>query len=303
MNQHLRSAWARRIESSEDYQTGHQPPDDSDPLYDLGSTGLYFPSDVYENPEVYAYGARTDYARESIRVIKEVRGKPDAMVTIYRAAPPGLGSINTGDWVAVARSYAQMHLESNGKSDWKVYSASVPARTIRCGENDLIEYGYWGPSVSARTAKLAAWDDDPELQKALEDLANAIVSSPGKSYDFLPPSHEMYGGLIYEARDGTLQLDGQPLKKLYRVVHPKEWEDAQRNGYLQSDSPYSKGYTRASAKPDERWRYQSADQMEAGTRGHTLEIDYDPADAWHASAEGYAATHSRIPLSRVRKLS
>jgi hypothetical protein len=110
-----------------------------------------------------------------------------------------------------------------------------------------------------------------------------------------PPSSagELYGGHIEQGREGLL-LNGQPPSKLYRIADPGEWDTAQHSGALQSRG----GYTRASAAPDERWRYQG----EAGVRGHTLEIDYHPDDAWHASAEGYAATQRPIPLSRVRRV-
>jgi hypothetical protein len=103
----------------------------------------------------------------------------------------------------------------------------------------------------------------------------------------------MYGGHIEQGGHG-LVLNGQAPSKLYRVAHPSEHEMAQQRGYYQAHS----GYTRASAQPDERWRHHTPD----GARAATYEIDYDPADAWHASAEGYAATNARIPLHRVRRL-
>jgi 8-oxo-dGTP pyrophosphatase MutT (NUDIX family)/mRNA-degrading endonuclease RelE of RelBE toxin-antitoxin system/2'-5' RNA ligase len=146
-------------------------------------------------------------------------------------------------------------------------------------------------------------NDSPEWIKALHSLADTLskpYSSPSREPAWTPA--DSYGGYISQDRSGRLLVDGKPLSKLYRVVHPREWEEAQRNGYLQSNTPSSNGYTRASAKPDERWRRQSRDQMEIAPEGHTLEIDYDPADQWHASAEGYAATHAKIPMSRVRKV-
>lgn len=134
-------------------------------------------------------------------------------------------------------------------------------------------------------------EDDP----VWAELAEALSTPSRRPIEILPPAHELYGGFIQEGSDRRLWVDGKPLQKLYRVVDPGEWADAQANGYLQS-SGGGGGYTRASAKPDDRWR----NQMGGGTA--ILEIDYDPADGWHASAEGYAATRSRIPLSRVRKI-
>jgi hypothetical protein len=135
-----------------------------------------------------------------------------------------------------------------------------------------------------------------QFEQAIARLAEAATQrAPHSRPSLLPSSGELYGGHIQQGHGGGLHVGGEPVQKLYRVVDPGEWQDAQSSGSLQSRG----GYTRASAKPDERWRHQG----EAGVRGHTLEIDYDPADKWHASAEGYAATHAPIPLTRVRRLA
>jgi len=157
---------------------------------------------------------------------------------------------------------------------------------------------------------VAARGDDPGLDEALDQLGE-ILSRPSHAPPpkILPEAHEMYGGYIHEHPSGHLHVSeapgalSKPLEKLYRIVHPKEWEEAQQKGYLQSNTAFSPGYTRASAQPDERWRRQSADPSEIAPKGHTIEIDYHPDDNWHASAEGYAATRSKIPLSRVRKMA
>jgi hypothetical protein len=149
---------------------------------------------------------------------------------------------------------------------------------------------------------VASFGDSPEEAALLQELADAITAPsahPNTQSIYGDESgYEGYGGVITQRSDGRLYLDGAPLQKLYRVVDPGEWADAQRNGFIQSDAASGSGYTRASAKPDERWRYHTR----SGDRALTLEIDYDPSDGWHASAEGYAATHSRIPLSRVRSV-
>src|SRR5215813_8821068 len=131
------------------------------------------------------------------------------------------------------------------------------------------------------------------LDEALRRLAE-VLAQPGGNPDsgpVLPAAAELYGGHIEQSRDGTLHIGGQPVRKLYRVADPSEWERAQDRGFFQAHS----GYTRASAAPDERWRHHTP----TGRRGDTLEIDYHPGDNWHASAEGYAASTARIPLHRV----
>lgn len=144
-------AWSRVV-AGLDYGGGHQPPRDSAFIYDLANEEIgSFPSDVYDHPEWYWHSGEA-YDRESARVIKQVRGKPEAMVTIYRAAPPGVARFDTGNWVAVSQAYARQHAAQDDDvgNDWPVYSASVSARTLRSGGNDIVEYGYWGPPISAR---------------------------------------------------------------------------------------------------------------------------------------------------------
>lgn len=166
---------------SENYRGHHQPPADGPPLHDL--TQGFFPENVYDPGELRHYthnSGGTVYDRESIRAVERTRGKPDSMVTIYRAAPEGSG-INPGDWVSLSESYARMHGEGkvsehwdedrewtldsgvSGKGewvrydpprDWPVFTAKVPAHTIRNGGNDIIEWGYWGPPI--RATKMAA---------------------------------------------------------------------------------------------------------------------------------------------------
>lgn len=143
---HLTSAWSR-IADVADYGGGHQPPEDGDPLYALGEQ---FPEDVYDHPEYYTHGDAS-YDIPSIKVVRAVRGKPDAMVTIYRAAPEGVTTFDRGNWIALAKQYCVIHAMDphDPAKDMPVYQATVPARTIRNGGNDLVEWGYWGPPVPA----------------------------------------------------------------------------------------------------------------------------------------------------------
>lgn len=179
MTAHLREQWRARTKQAEyDYRGQHQPPDDGAPLHDLlADDNSWFPDDVYDHPEYYDHGGQ-DYDRESARILRQVRGKPNATVAIYRAVPPvyyaewqpGVEErerievphvINPGDWVAIAPSYARNHSDGIVWEEWVnkewvqheggiVLTAQVPAHTVRNGGNDIIEWGYWGPAVPAR---------------------------------------------------------------------------------------------------------------------------------------------------------
>jgi len=179
-----------------DYWGGHRPIEDADPLHDLGSVGT-FPPDVYEHPEWYSFGEHTS---EAARVIRRVRGNPDAKVTIYRALPPGQTTINTGDWVTIARGYAEQHaMQSDDPAeDWPIIAAEVPAGTVRSGGSDILEWGYWGPSVNARTAA---------LQRTAEADHKGVMIA-------LVPSRAASEALL-EASGGTEPLEDQHITLAY----------------------------------------------------------------------------------------
>lgn len=136
--------------AQESYRISHQPTGGSQ-LHNLAD-GATFPSDVYDNLRSYASLDGADdtaaHLAESLAAIRAVRAKPDAPVTIYRAVPPGVESIERGNWVTLSRSYAQTHARG---TDLIIIESTVPASTIEAGGNDVIEWGYF-PSGSG-------WDD------------------------------------------------------------------------------------------------------------------------------------------------
>ena len=145
--------------SMEDYMGGHTAPSGADdvaaPFHDVEE----MMPDYYTRPDLYRHD-KGQVDAECVRAIRAARGKPDAMVTIYRALPPGKTTINKGDWVTPSLAYARQHAISNGEEDWPVISAQVPAKTLWT-EGYPAEWGYGGPSINARLASLvtAAVDD------------------------------------------------------------------------------------------------------------------------------------------------
>lgn len=127
------------------YRGNHQPLTGTDPLHALGSKGS-IPPDVYEHPEFYGWG---DDIGAHAAIIRKVRDCPDAVVRMYRAAPPGVTTINTGDWVAITEAYARTHAihNNNPADDWPVYYADVPAHQLTTGNGDIMEWGYTGPAI------------------------------------------------------------------------------------------------------------------------------------------------------------
>ena len=147
------------------YRMQHQPrgPQDDTPvrLDDLtkSTTGEQagYPEDFYSpsGPRLYAPGpqfAGDDYGKanaESYRIIKSVKGNPDAEVTIYRAVPndPEITTINEGDFVTLSKTYAELHGASgygrSGDEAGKVISQKVRVKDIYWDGNDVNEFGYF----------------------------------------------------------------------------------------------------------------------------------------------------------------
>jgi hypothetical protein len=145
---------SRSEEFHREYAGGHQPPRDGAPLHDLTQS---FPEDVYSTPHFYDHsGGRERYDRDSANVVRTAKGKPEKLVTVYRAAPASATHINPGDWVAVSPHYAKQHAAGGGtgtEPDWPIHSAKVPAAHVRSGGNDIVEYGFHGPTPVPVTTK------------------------------------------------------------------------------------------------------------------------------------------------------
>lgn len=133
----------------EDYGISHRPLRDGAPAHDLTEG---YAEDIYTHPQYWAGGWPDKASAEGLRQLREARGKPDHMMTIYRASAPGTPyRINTGDWVTLSPTYAGTHAYNEGPGDdWHVHKAVVPARHVRdAGTDQYREQGYWGPDIDS----------------------------------------------------------------------------------------------------------------------------------------------------------
>ena len=125
------------------YRMGHRPDDTGPPMHDVES---FYPN-IYERPELYNNGGRDNRAKytESLQHIQQVKGKPDAPVTMYRAVPKGVTSINPGDWVSTSRIHATQEgtHPTDPKQDMPVISQKVRAKDLRTPGDDVNEWGYY----------------------------------------------------------------------------------------------------------------------------------------------------------------
>ena len=142
-----------RAPTRNDYEGVHDAPGyDEEGGNTLADTSMMFPEDLYGPNGVRFYGsggtsameARAD--RESWQAFKDFRGKPDAIVRIYRAVPKSLHGvkINPGDWVTTSKTYAKIHGEGPLNGDYQILEADVRAGDLFTDANSISEFG-WSP--------------------------------------------------------------------------------------------------------------------------------------------------------------
>lgn len=148
-----RKAYEVLKQETTDYRGLHTAPNKNDaPIHDLTQNGVY-PDDVYTNPHFYIHDEAHD--PYGMQVAQQVRGNPEADVTIYRSVPHGVRQINPGDWVAVHPAYARQHglHPTDPEKDLPVISATVKAKHLYTDGNSISEYGYHGPIVETQEGK------------------------------------------------------------------------------------------------------------------------------------------------------
>jgi hypothetical protein len=94
-----------------------------------------FGEDVYGPKALQYFGSGEPREQEALALLKSLRGKPDAEVTIYRGVPDGVSDIAPGDWVTLVPSVA---------ADYgRVISKKVRASDITSWADSLLEFGYY----------------------------------------------------------------------------------------------------------------------------------------------------------------
>lgn len=138
------------MNDSEDYHVPHRPRNDGPPSFNL-LQGSMVPDDVYDRPDFYAADPGSMSFRQSIAAVIRVRGKPNALVTVYRSCPRN--ELNTGDWVSFSKRYAKQHgMADDPRDDVPVWGFKVRAKDVIWPMDDIEEFGYFGPPVKPPTA-------------------------------------------------------------------------------------------------------------------------------------------------------
>lgn len=139
-----------------EYRMAHTAPDASNGqcITTLGVDDTIYGLDVLDQPELYGaeHQATTDTISSVRRHLDE--GGVDLHVRVFRAVPPGVRTLNTGDWVSLSEDYAIQHSYSlmdgtkdDGSSDGDVISFLVHIEALY-GQGDLEEWGYQGASLT-----------------------------------------------------------------------------------------------------------------------------------------------------------
>lgn len=126
----------------DDYFMNHRPTETGLTADDLTNenTESPMPKDIYEHPEYY-FQMKEKYSKESMDVVRKIKGNPDAEITIYRATPGN--SINPGDWVTLSKSYAEQHNESQFDGKANILEMKVKAKDVQFAGDDINEFGYF----------------------------------------------------------------------------------------------------------------------------------------------------------------
>ena len=238
------------------YRGLHQPDPDGPPANNLldqsGEWGM--PDDVYDHPEFYTGDPRSTWARETIRVLRAYRGKPDdTPITVYRASP---GPINPGDWITLSRAYAEQHAMSNSDpaEDLPVQEATVPVGSVRFAGDDLSEFGYFPHKVSKAAATIAR-------------------------VEFANPNHDQRGRFARKGEGRSVPSGAVPVPPVERsstarVLTKPEAGDVGTVVAWPDDSIAE--LTEKTGKT-ETWRYTNADGITAGFTIHP-EAGWDSKD-------------------------
>lgn len=120
-----------------DYMMSHRPMADAGGASRLHDLTPAFGEDIYGSNALQYFGSGDKREGEVLRILKSLRGNPDAEVTVYRGVPDDApDTINHGDWVTLSKKVAQDYGP-------KVVAQKVKARDITSWADSLLEFGFF----------------------------------------------------------------------------------------------------------------------------------------------------------------
>jgi hypothetical protein len=133
----------------DNYRGSHKAPSGESGEGSLDAMDRTYPEDIYSVNGARYYGTREKSDAEMISIIQNLRGKPDELVSVYRAVPKGTkGEINAGDWVTPSKAYARLH-GGRWEEGMRIIEKKVPAKELFTEGNSIYEFG-WSPKKKSR---------------------------------------------------------------------------------------------------------------------------------------------------------
>ena len=171
----LEMAWQPK-----EYRGTHKAPSGKYGEGSLDAMDRTYPDDLYSSQGARYYGSGDKTDKKMHELIMKFRGKPDAMVTVYRAVPKGVdASITKGDWVTPLREYAVLH-GNRWEQGMTLLEKKVKASELFTEGNSLYEFG-WNPEKQTEVKKPKSETDSNNINYQPKD-----VSSKPKSYEEIP---------------------------------------------------------------------------------------------------------------------
>jgi len=127
-----------------DYRMDHTAPGRDGYSQSIDNLSGLYPDDFYSLNGPMYYGTGEEIMdRKAWHILNKVKGRPNALIEIYRAAPKGTGkTITNGDWVTIVRDYAVEHGKANLDGNYQIVSKIVRARDVFTDANSILEQGY-----------------------------------------------------------------------------------------------------------------------------------------------------------------
>ncbi|MBS1382602.1 MAG: hypothetical protein HPZ89_10240, partial [Oscillospiraceae bacterium] len=196
---------------------------------------------IYSRRAEQLYGEGRDYDWKAIRVIQQMRGKPDADVTVYRAVPKSVkdSRLRKGDWVTTVREYAQEHggREFSENGGYRVIAETVKARDLYTDGNSIFEWGYdpEGEFAYQNTRNNVkrlepTYDDEGELiplsqrfnsRKADERYSRTLAPELAEEHGTIEPGEHPANDVLLPRKDGS----GSPVRRTYRTAAESQHAD------------------------------------------------------------------------------
>jgi hypothetical protein len=196
-----------RFGENEDYRMQHKAPtaDNYPTGEDLNNV---FP-DIYGSQGKQFYGTGRSDDNFALNTIRNMRGNPNKLITVYRAVPENVNSINAGDFVTLTKKYAIDHIGDDAR--YKIIKKIVKSSELASDGNSIHEFGYSPPVPTEEGDDIVGYAGKAgrkvsrKVGKKALDIATKRV--PGVGLISSSPAGE--GSTLYTPEEMGMKLSAQ----------------------------------------------------------------------------------------------